>query len=75
MRDELLALSRCRPGRYEPTSRRPSFPHAVRTLPDRSLAEALAEGISTGHPDMPEFVASPDQIGAIIAYIESLQSK
>ncbi|WP_363215773.1 hypothetical protein [Mesorhizobium sp.] len=37
------------------------------------LEEALAEGISTGHPDMPEWVASPDQIEAIIAYIGSLQ--
>jgi mono/diheme cytochrome c family protein len=43
--------------------------------PIESLAEALAEGISTGHPDMPEFVASPDQIGAIIAYIGSLDRK
>lgn len=38
-----------------------------------SLEEALAEGISTGHPDMPEFVATPDQISAIIDYIGSLQ--
>ncbi|UVC17942.1 c-type cytochrome [Mesorhizobium onobrychidis] len=37
------------------------------------LEEALAEGISTGHPDMPEWVASPDQIESIIAYIGSLQ--
>ncbi|TGW04964.1 cytochrome c, partial [Mesorhizobium sp. M2D.F.Ca.ET.145.01.1.1] len=35
--------------------------------------EALAEGISTGHPDMPEWIASPDQIDAIIAYINTLQ--
>jgi len=52
---------------------------AFRTLSERypieDLAEALAEGISTGHPDMPEFVASPDQINAIIAYIGSLQHK
>ena len=52
---------------------------AFRTLsgryPIEDLAEALAEGISTGHPDMPEFVASPDQIEAIIAYIKSLQHK
>jgi mono/diheme cytochrome c family protein len=39
------------------------------------LEEALAEGISTGHPDMPEFVADPDQIDAILAYIESLNGK
>ena len=52
---------------------------AFRTLSERypiaDPAEALAEGISTGHPDMPEFVASPDQIDAIIAYIDSLQRK
>ena len=36
------------------------------------LEEALAEGISTGHPDMPEFVATPDQIDAILDYISSL---
>ena len=62
----------------EDASPHPDAP-AFRTLSERypidSLEEALAEGISTGHPDMPEFVASPDQIGAIITYIESLQSK
>ena len=49
---------------------------AFRTLSDRypldALEEAFAEGISTGHPDMPEFVATPDQTAAIIAYIGSL---
>ena len=60
------------------TSNHPDAP-AFRTLSQRypidALAEALAEGISTGHPDMPEFVASPQQIDAILAYIGSLQSK
>ncbi|BCM20890.1 c-type cytochrome [Mesorhizobium sp. J8] len=40
--------------------------------PIEDLQEALAEGISTGHPDMPEFVATPDQAEAIIGYIKSL---
>ena len=57
-------------------SARPDAP-AFRTLSQRypiaDLEEALAKGISTGHPDMPEWVASPDQIDAILAYIESLQ--
>jgi mono/diheme cytochrome c family protein len=57
-------------------SKHPDAP-AFRTLSQRypitDLEEALAEGISTGHPDMPEWVANPDQIAAIIAYIESLQ--
>ena len=60
------------------TSTHPDAP-AFRTLSQRypidTLAEALAEGISTGHPDMPEFVASPQQIDAILAYIESVQAK
>ena len=33
----------------------------------------FVEGISTGHPDMPEFVASPEQIGAIISFLDTLQ--
>jgi mono/diheme cytochrome c family protein len=50
----------------------PPFRSLQRRYPVEDLQEALAEGISTGHPDMPEFVASPGQIDAIIAYIGSL---
>jgi cytochrome c len=56
-------------------SRHPDAP-AFRTLSKRypleALEEALAEGISTGHPDMPEFIATQEQIEAILAYIGSL---
>jgi cytochrome c len=38
------------------------------------LEEALAEGIVSGHPAMPEFVFEPDDVSAIIAYIQSLQA-
>ena len=51
----------------------PAFRTLSKRYPLTDLEEALAEGISTGHPDMPEWVASPDQIEAIIAYIASLQ--
>lgn len=37
------------------------------------LAEALVEGIVTSHPDMPEFEFDPDQAGAIVAYLKSLE--
>ena len=51
---------------------------AFRTLSERypvsALQEALAEGIVTGHRDMPEFSAEPVQIAAIIAYLESIQA-
>jgi mono/diheme cytochrome c family protein len=51
----------------------PAFRTLSKRYPITDLEEALAEGLSTGHPDMPEWIASPDQIEAIIAYISSLQ--
>jgi mono/diheme cytochrome c family protein len=51
----------------------PPFRTLSKRYPLTDLEEALAEGISTGHPDMPEWVANPDQIDAIIAYIASVQ--
>jgi mono/diheme cytochrome c family protein len=38
------------------------------------LAEALAEGILTGHPAMPEMKFPPDDVQAILAYIKSVQA-
>lgn len=37
------------------------------------LAESLAEGIISGHPDMPEFTFEPDEIHAILSYMDSLK--
>jgi mono/diheme cytochrome c family protein len=37
------------------------------------LAEAMAEGLTTGHPTMPEFVLDPAQINDLIAYLRSLE--
>jgi cytochrome c len=37
------------------------------------LAEALGEGIVTGHPTMPEFRFAPDQINDFIAFLNSLK--
>ena len=42
--------------------------------PIRSLAEAFAEGIMVGHPDMPVFQFEESDIDPLLAYIESLQS-
>jgi|APThiThiocy_cv2_1041547.scaffolds.fasta_scaffold00069_12 mono/diheme cytochrome c family protein len=53
----------------------PPFRTLSRRYPLQDLEEALAEGISTGHPDMPEFIAEPDQIDAMLAYIGSLKEK
>lgn len=50
----------------------PPFRVVVTRYPPENLAEALAEGIVSGHPDMPEFVFQPDQIEAILAYLGTL---
>jgi cytochrome c len=41
--------------------------------PIESLQEAFAEGIQTGHQNMPEFRLEPDQIGDVIAYFKTLE--
>ena len=41
--------------------------------PVEHLAEALAEGIVTGHPSMPEFKLDPGQIRDVIAFLKSLE--
>src|SRR5262245_20191890 len=53
----------------------PAFRTLSRKYKIESLAEALAEGLSTGHPDMPEFVFAPEEVGAIIAYLQSIQQQ
>jgi len=39
------------------------------------LEEALGEGIISGHPDMPEFEFAPADVGAIVAYLKSIQER
>ncbi len=52
----------------------PPFRNLSERFPMDALEEAFADGrIYSGHPDMPEFIATPEQVEAIIAYIASLQ--
>ena len=53
----------------------PAFRTLSQRYPIEGLAEALAEGLSVGHPDMPEFVFEPDEIGAILDYLKSIQER
>jgi mono/diheme cytochrome c family protein len=50
----------------------PSFRSLSQRYPVEHLAEALAEGIVTGHPDMPQFKFNPAEIDALLAFIDSL---
>lgn len=70
--------SRCHATARTDQSRHPQAP-LFRTLgrryPIESLEEALAEGIISGHPDMPEFIFESHDVGAIIAYLKSIQER
>ncbi len=50
----------------------PPFRDVVEIYPSENLAEALAEGIVSGHPDMPVFKFEPPQIEAFLGYLNSL---
>jgi mono/diheme cytochrome c family protein len=56
-----------------PHKEAPPFRTLSTKYPVESLAESLAEGIVSGHPDMPIFVFSPTDVGAIIDYLQSIQ--
>ena len=51
----------------------PPFRTLHERYPIETIAEALAEGISTGHPTMPAFQLDPDQIGDLLAYLKTLE--
>jgi cytochrome c len=51
----------------------PVFRSLGKRYPIESLEEALGEGIMSGHPDMPEFKFEAGDVGAIIAYLKSIQ--
>lgn len=51
----------------------PPFRTLSEAYPVESLSEAFAEGVLVGHPDMPEFQLAPDDIDALLAYIQSVQ--
>jgi cytochrome c len=80
-RGEALLIANCarchavgRSG-VSPHPQAPPFRTLSRKFKVEGLAEALAEGISTGHPDMPEFVFEADEVGAIIEYLKSIQQR
>jgi mono/diheme cytochrome c family protein len=53
----------------------PPFRTLGKRYPIEFLEEALGEGIISGHPDMPEFEFAPADVGAIVAYLKSIQER
>ncbi|MFA6267996.1 MAG: cytochrome c [Pseudolabrys sp.] len=53
----------------------PAFRILGQRYPIDSLEESLGEGIMSGHPDMPEISFEADDVGVIIDYLKSIQTK
>lgn len=51
----------------------PPFCDLHKKYPVEQLQEALAEGVVTGHPAMPEFRFDPGQIRDFIAFLNTLR--
>ncbi len=51
----------------------PPFRDLHKRFPVENLEEPLAEGLSTGHPTMPEFRFAADQVNDFIAYLKWLE--
>ena len=49
-----------------------AFRDLHKKYPVEHLQEALGEGIAVGHPAMPEFKMSPQQVQDVIAYLKLL---
>ncbi|UWU90689.1 cytochrome c [Bradyrhizobium sp. CB1015] len=51
----------------------PPFRTLHKRYPVETLGEALAEGINTGHADMPAFELNPEQIHDLLSYLKTLE--
>ena len=62
------------PSGESPNPKAPPFRSLHERYPVENLTEALAEGIRTGHSEMPQFDAfDTEQIDDLIAYLKSLE--
>jgi len=58
-----------------PNAMAPRFRELHKRYPMEDLQEALAEGILTGHPAMPEFRFAPSEITDLVNYLKSIQTR
>src|SRR5688572_28041600 len=56
-----------------PAPEAPPFRDLSRNYRVDALEEALAEGISVGHPAMPQFEFAPEDVTALVEYLQSIQ--
>lgn len=53
----------------------PPLRELSKDYPVAALEESLAEGIIVGHPDMPEYRFRPEDVAALIRYLETIQAQ
>lgn len=58
-----------------PAPEAPAFRTLSRNYRVDTLQEALAEGISVGHPAMPEFQFAPGEVEDLVSYLQSIQEE
>ncbi len=83
MRGKAIAQANCGkchaigPTGASPNPKSPPFRTLSHKYPLSDLEEALAEGIVVGHEgaEMPQFRLSTSQIAALLAYLDSIQSR
>ena len=79
-RGRALVESRCAachavgPTGESPRPMAPPLRHLGTRYPVTDLQEAFAEGISNGHPEMPQITLEGDEIAALIAYLQDVQN-
>ncbi len=57
-----------------PVAAAPPLRHLGTRYPVTDLQEAFAEGLTNGHPKMPEITLEGDQITDLIAYLQDVQN-
>lgn len=57
------------PGQPQKHAEAPDFQAIARRYPPDALAEAFAEGVVTGHADMPKFELSTEEIEKLLLFL------
>lgn len=79
-RGKVLVDSRCAachsvgPVGESPIAAAPPLRHLGTRYPVADLQEAFAEGITNGHPEMPQITLDGDDVSDLIAYLQDVQN-
>lgn len=57
-----------------PVAAAPPLRHLGVRYPVTDLQEAFAEGITSGHPGMPQILLGGDEVADLIAYLQDVQN-